>query len=331
MDPKDLTPEELKRQLSKEREELQELKKKVIQIKKEKARQRKKRKREKKEKEREQKRRKEILKNLPPPPSSTQKILIRVLFSVILILGLGLFVFWGFQKRGKIKNWFLDLSFSLKETRPQVQQTSTKKQPPQKSPKKAPQPNKKSLSLPSPLIGVYETEVLEVSSASEIPGSLTQFFSQELSPGSWYQILIKNTSKEKWITLTEILKELGVKAPPEFYSSLESEFTLLLFSQPPRNQLALVAEIKPGQDLPSVMNSWEQTMGDDLGPLFSIMGLEGRGISSFKSAEYQGSEFRYVNFNLPKLGICYGIVDSYLALSTSGESMIELINHLKES
>lgn len=327
MDPKDFDPEELKKELEKEKKELRELKERIIQIKKNKDQQRKREKEEQKKKEAKKKKQREILKNLPPPPSSTQKILIRVLFSAILILGLGLFIFWGSQKKENIKNWLKSFSSSPQEVPSAEQQVKTEKE------EKEPEPQKPEEELipPSPLVEVDQTKIIEVSSTSQIPEALTQFFSQKLESGSRYQILVKNFPQKEWVSLIGILEGLQIKTPPEFIPSLEEqEFTLLLFSQSSGNRLGLISKVKSDQNLDLIMNSWEPTMERDLHPFFSVMEVEeATSASSFKSGEYQGSEFRYINFDLPELGICYGIIEPYLILSTSGQSMVESINYLQ--
>ena len=90
---------------------------------------------------------------------------------------------------------------------------------------------------------------------------------------------------------------------------------------------SFIAKIKEEEGLTELLKDWEPKLEKGI----SISGQEIPAlVSYFKAANYQGATFRYQTLSRDDFGICYSIFNDYFILTSSGESMLKIIDKLGE-
>jgi hypothetical protein len=243
--------------------------------------------------------------------ASWQKILIRVLIALIVLSVAG-FLYWFFVVKGQKKT---------EEVLPSTETPATKEVAEEV-------PEKPSLIIPESLIVTDATQTMEVANPQELIQGLPQLLGTETSKGLT-RIVIVNTTENKVLGLKEFFEALGVKTPDTLLEKLDNDFTLLSYSNGKENRLALIAEVKDSEGLASLLLSWEETMKEDTENLLSLLGKDTTpSSSSFKEAVYGKAVFRYLSFLPDNFGLCWSVFGKNFVLTTSGESMIKILNNI---
>ncbi len=192
-----------------------------------------------------------------------------------------------------------------------------KKPATQQQPVKTEMPAPKSeLSLLPSLISTQDTRIVNVSTNEEIPAQLEQSMKIEITANSLARIAIKNSPENRWASLDDLASAFKVSVPAEILNKLEPNFTLALFSQKEGVRIALVAQTTDALDLTDLLKTWEKNA-----PFNPKM-------SSFKTAHYQGKTFKYLTLGTNDFGIVYMVLDNYLILTSSYESMKNIADQL---
>jgi hypothetical protein len=248
-----------------------------------------------------------IPKVLPKRPSLFEKVFIRVIIIVLIIsIFVNLFLFWYWHLRVKPAPEVLTPPPTTEEVQP--------------SP----------LVPPPALIEVSATETLEISNVEELLTSISQLLEKDFETANFIRILIKNTKENKFLGLEEFFTALKVKTPKGFLEKLNDDFTLFIYSSEGTNRLGFLTEIEEKEGLADLLNSWELTIEKDMEDFLVVLTKEKTfPISEFKSANYQGVAFCYLSFDLFNFGICYSTLDDFFIWTSSGETMMKVINQLK--
>ena len=186
---------------------------------------------------------------------------------------------------------------------------------------------KPEISISPCLISVAETKVSEISQNEEIPGVIYQLMAEELPKGIFTRIVIKNTSENRLSSLEDLSQVFRIETPEEIFQKLGPDYTLALYSQEQGKRVAFVIDIKEEEGLTKLLKDWETKLIDGVfvsGEEISVL------VPSFKSADYKGATFRYQTFSEDDLGICYSILNNYFILTSSGESILKVIDKLGE-
>jgi hypothetical protein len=249
-------------------------------------------------------------------PSLFDKVLIRVIIIVLLVsVFVNLFLFWY---------WYLKVreTPAVAPSLPSPEETVL---PEEEEEEEVPQ-----LTIPASLIIASSIETIEVASQEEIPQLLAQLMEKDFKASSLTRVLIEDTARNKVLGLKEFLVALGVSTPGDFLDRLDNDFTLFVYSNSKgENRLGFVVKVKEKSGLAELMSAWEPTIEKDTENLYEALGKKGTApISYFRSATHKNAAFRYISFNLPNFGICYSIVGDFLVWTSSGESMIRVIDQL---
>ncbi len=249
-----------------------------------------------------------IPKPLPKKPSPFKKVLVRGVIVVVLLLIFSFFYwFFGVKKPPE------------EETIPPTEEEIV---PPEEKIIEKPE-----IFIPPSLISVAETKIREISQNEEIPEAISQLMSEELPLGSFLRIVIKNTSENRLSSLEDISQAFQIEAPEEIFQELEPDYTLTLYSQEQGKRVAFVTKIKEESGLTESLKAWETKLEKGV----SISGQEIPALTPyFKTANYQGATFRYQTFSEDDFGICYSIFNDYFILTSSGESMLKIIDKFGE-
>lgn len=181
----------------------------------------------------------------------------------------------------------------------------------------------------SALIPVQETEILEIKERSEILQAFNRILEKELEEGTYLRVLIKDLKENRFLGLKEFFAAINVKIPDDFYSSLDNEFTLFVFSQKEGKRLGFVTRIlKEGFE--DILRDLESTMEEDFNSLFVLMNKKDPGlVSYFKDTSYQGTAIRYQTFSRQDLGICYSLFEDYFVFTSSFQSIKTTLDGLE--
>lgn len=239
---------------------------------------------------------------LPKPfirkPSFAQKLWFRItLTTLVLVILVALITFWY---------WYLI-----------VREESIL------SPSPTP-PTTEEPTIPLALISVDNTKVLNAS-------ALDETLKQNLGQNKFTRILIKDVVENKFWGLKEFFQYFTVNTPENFYSKVNNDFTLFIYSSQTTNRLGFVAKIIEKEEFPILLNSWETSMEKDFEILSLFLGKEGSAqVPLFKEADHQSVAFRYISFPPENFGICWALVNDYLVFTFSGESIIKTIDKINE-
>jgi hypothetical protein len=86
-----------------------------------------------------------------------------------------------------------------------------------------------------------------------------------------------------------------------------------------------------GDDAYLHMRKWEETVENDMNELLLALGKqENAGTNIFKVANHKEVYFRYLSFPSGDFGVCWTVYNGRFVMTTSGSSMIKIIDLLKE-
>jgi hypothetical protein len=251
-----------------------------------------------------------IPKILPKKPSSFQKILVRAGMVLTVLLIIGGFFYWFFAIK-KVEGPKEEITSPGEETTTTTATTT---------------PEVPEIIIPFSLITADATETIEIMSLAEATTSLSNTLTKNLGENTFTRVLIKNTEQNKILGLKEFFEAFEIASPQGFLDKLNNDFTLFLYSGKNLNRLGFVAEIKELEGFATSTKAWESTMEKDTEKLFAVLGKTSTATYSyFKTASYKGKTFRYISFPPTNFGICWSTINNYFLLTSSGESMIKLI------
>lgn len=141
---------------------------------------------------------------------------------------------------------------------------------------------------------------------------------------------IQMSVDEKFLEGEDIIDGLTKNFPPAVLDKIDRKNNLLLYSQNKEPRIGLVFQLLSDKDLIVWLRQWESTMAEDLKNLF--MDNLGNGISTsgiFQDTMYKETPIRYLNLSSHSAAIDYAIVDNMLIITTSRDSMFELINYVQ--
>jgi len=265
---------------------------------------------------------------LPKPPSKIEKVLVRivVIFIIFLIL-ISAFWYFGIKKAGievpkiNISNIKFPWTQSVNPT-PLPTQSPEISTTPQASPAK--------IIIPESLIPVQEIRTIEINNVSEIPVYISQLLKETSGQKTLIRVVIKNLTQSQIIGLSGFLGSFGINPPADFYQKIDDNFTLFIYTQEEGNRIGFVAKINDNQNFKTTITAWEQKMKTDFIPLFSLMAQTETTTPYFKTATYKTVPFRYQTFSVPHFGICYSIYNNYFIFTSSGKSMMKIIDQLTQ-
>lgn len=204
------------------------------------------------------------------------------------------------------------------------------------------EPEKTELEIPLSLIDVDETSIIELNEGEETAlfDKLKEKAAETRAEEFFLRILVKKITPEKdyFLSFKEISEIIGINIPASVSDSLTEEDTLFLYAQSEGNRLGVVVKISDAETLKTEMESWEATMKDDLIPFFLGKELGEPATEEFQDNVYSPTgeagkevDIRYLNFPGPDLTIDYAIINDYLLITTSRESIYRTISEILEA
>lgn len=223
----------------------------------------------------------------------TKRILI-ILIIVLAIIALGVFFYW-------------------QGTKPE--------------PVPEPEPQTNEIDIPASLIPVDETKILKIGANVSFRNLLIDEAGLEQLSGTIKRIIpVKNETEI--LSLSELVKELGIAIYPYVFSELKNNYTLILYGQDKERVIGLAIETNSPNKVKEQSRYWETTMAEDLNNLFLLRKPDNTTTKSFGDNIYKNILLRYINFSYPDITIDYAVLDNLFVLSTSKTAMYNIIDRL---
>lgn len=193
-------------------------------------------------------------------------------------------------------------------------------------------PEKQAIEPPVSLITTENSEIISIEEGKEatllieIEKKAAEF--QERN--TFRRILVKKigSSKDYFLPTKEIFEALGINIPTNIADNLKEDNTLFLYSQETGNRLGIIIKAENIDNLNTYLGTWEETMVEDLKPIFLDLSYQITAESAFRVSEYGEIPFRYINLPDSSLGIAYSWVNDKLIIATSKESFRSAIDRL---
>lgn len=171
-------------------------------------------------------------------------------------------------------------------------------------------------SPPPSLMPVDKDLVLSTDDGQNIGEAVTETLAENMEQGQWSRVLFRDSTNNLYLDLDAVWDSMEVKHPEE----LIDEATIVVYGGPQGNRMGFVIKTDNSVD------KWEDTMVEDLSPLLSkIDNVWDREIV-FKDGSYKGVSFRYADLNENDFGLCWAVLDDKLIITTSGSSIIKIID-----
>lgn len=166
-------------------------------------------------------------------------------------------------------------------------------------------------------------KVVADSGVSPIDSVKTAVSSSILEKGSFNRILINK--QETPLSLDGFLNDLNINISDEVKNGLTNDYTFFVYGQAQGLRYGLV--IKTNNDISSQLVNWESEMFKDLNSLYFD------GNPQTVSAEFRDNgdypvSIRYINLPDPSVSLDYALANNLLIITTSKDSMIDLIGKL---
>jgi len=217
-----------------------------------------------------------------------------ILIVVIVIIGLGYFFYW--------------------------QGTKPEPLPP-------PTPIIEELEIPEPLIGVDNTRKIFLQNTSLL--TILKAEAKFEQTAQTFERIVPIKGEKEILSLNNLIQGLRIAVYPYVQSELKDNYTLMFYGQDGKRRIGLIIEAIDSSKLKDQLKFWEKTMLDDLKNLFLDENL-GEPISkTFNDNIYKDVLIRYINFPGPNPTIDYAVSGNLFLLSTSKESMYQIIDRIK--
>ena len=240
------------------------------------------------------------------PLKQSEKLFIRLFIGAILIFlifNVVAFAFWYFLKRDANPQ-----SISPDNTQPEI------KAPPLIP--IVPQPIPVKLPPPAPVIFFTAPEQeLFLKAQAELLVELQNFLAQ--APALGFTAL----TLPSILSVKEVLQETNITVPQDLKEKLGQNFMLFSYITEQRKRLGFIIDLKETAGVLELLESWEQSMEQDVASFFNIIGKKGSAYTPFfRSTSYNTVPVRFKTFSVLDFGIVYGIIDNKLLFTSSLES-----------
>lgn len=276
---------------------------------------------------------------LPKRPSVFEKFSARLLVVMLLL------AFWGVF----ITFWYWFLVVRKKEIPPEP--TPPPIEVPTPTPTETPKPPEEtpSIEVPTPSTfppvsaALFPTEtqaIIEFSFEDELSSLFREQVRRFGEENTFNRIVFYNKIQNNYLTLPEFLAIFKVNAPPSVLEHLSGDFTAFVYSSKIANRFGFITQVQAPDELNQIMLAWEPTMEQDTENLFALLDKRESAVDKkFRKATYKGATFRYISFPAINFGLVWAIlsaknqatgeIEYYLAFTSSGESMMRVIDRLE--
>lgn len=263
--------------------------------------------------------------------SSLLKVLVRMVFISIFCLFFALIIGFWYQYHQYLE---VNRSRIIVSSNPPPKRNITPQEKVATTSKQEKQTPKKPKKVPSFLIPTNATTTIKIKNFNNLPKPLADTFKKDFPKGQLTGILVKDTTQDKFLKLSDFFDVFQITPPEGFYRRVDNNFTLFVYTPAKgRNSLGFVTKIKEKDGLKNSLRLWEKTMEKDFKKLSLCLGERKPAVSPiFTEKYYKEATFRYITLSPSPdyFGICYGIYKDYFIYSSSCHNTIKVIDLLSE-
>ena len=256
--------------------------------------------------------------NKPTKETREWRRIVIIGVSALFIILTGAFLFWFFTKGPSLS----PSPLSEPPIRPEQPEQTEEPERPEKI---EPTPS-------TTLLSIDREEIIEIQDnvqiADEIKKALVQAETQ--AQDTLIRLLFKNTVQASFVNLPNFFQTFEIKAPEGLLEKLENYATFFIYSYDKTERFGFVAKIKEGEDVEEQMRKWEETIEPDINSLLVTLGNKASaGTNIFRQAQHNGVYFRYLSMGEQDFGICWAQYKGRLVFTTSGKTILKIINTLQ--
>jgi len=136
--------------------------------------------------------------------------------------------------------------------------------------------------------------------------------------------------KKSVLSPQEFLQGTKIAVPQELREKFGENRMLFSYVTENKKRLGFLIKLRETEGVSGLLQSWEQSMEQDLASFFDIIGGKGSAYTPFfRSSVYQETPVRFQTFSVIDFGIVYGVIDDKLLLTSSFESFKRAVDQLK--
>ncbi len=121
----------------------------------------------------------------------------------------------------------------------------------------------------------------------------------------------------------------GITVPNAVAMKLSEDYSLFVKKEEGAAKLGLVFKTVTSSGLTDEMKIWEQTIANDLKPIFA--GQTPTGAAAFNSSRYKNADIRYSNFSSPAdTSLDYSVISNFLVIGTSKDATRTILDYMSE-
>jgi len=272
------------------------------------------------------------IRNLPPPPSRSKKVLVRsflIIFFAFIALNVALFGYWYLFKNQGVQ---FDFPFQIPFFSQQEEEPEPITPPSPQPPPPPPPPPQPSPSPISDLLNPSSTDTLRFSGSSDLTSLLAQFIQAQQQVG-YTEIIFQDTQQGTSVSeATEFFNIFGIQLPSSVSPIFEDPALFFVYTYERGSRFGLITPVQNSATAAQILQQWEPRMEQDLAPLQPFWGTPGTGYtSSFRTAVRNNVTIRFQTFSIEDQGLVYAFVDGHLILASSFEAVQDAIGRLQSS
>lgn len=197
-----------------------------------------------------------------------------------------------------------------------------------KSPEPIPLPTDNQPKVPASLIRVDETKILKITNNISLVDLLINE-ENSTQPEKTLKRIIPIKINNNVLTLNELTQELRIYIPPYTLAELKNSYTLVAYKQGKQQRIGLIVETNNLNNFIEKSKSWEQTMPWNFQGIFLNHQPNNLTTKGFSDNKYREINVRFDNLPGSELAIDYTILNNLFLMSTSEESIHNIIDRLK--
>ncbi|MFH1129432.1 MAG: hypothetical protein V1686_01730 [Patescibacteria group bacterium] len=178
------------------------------------------------------------------------------------------------------------------------------------------------------LIRVDETKIFKIENNSSL---IDMLINEENSgqPEKTLKRIVPTKISGNALSLNELTQELRIYIPPYTLAELKNNYTLVTYKQGEQQRIGLIVEINNLEGFIEKSKSWEKTMPWNFQGIFLNHQPNNLTTNGFSDNKYNETNIRIVDLSVPELSLDYAIKNNLFLMSTSRESIYNIIDRLK--
>jgi len=184
-------------------------------------------------------------------------------------------------------------------------------------------------------LSVISTIPIYTEDLASVPSLILPYLQTSLGTNGYCRVSIQNKKDNTLVGLRQFFNIYKINAPSSFYSSVNDDFTLFIYSNSGKSRLGFVSAVINLNSLNSAISTWKTTIKQDTDNLFRSIGRKTQDAqknypfetkTTPSGAKYQSMAFLPASDNFSLNLAIYN--DKYFIFTTSADSMSKIFDQL---